>query len=286
VVSKGAANHLDAEPYPPPQITPGLVDDFEPEPYPLPDATLVDDGSERENNLTTPLESSRGPHPVPDPDIPQKGTFSNFVYLPVIFHLPVIFRPYNRVAAVAHADQFAHVRSSEYPNFGTGCACNDCTNYVSQSLHKGGLPLKTGSWDPNSPFEWWYKRVLWWWENSNTWSATDWFNTYLFQYPTEFELRSWPTELETGDFFILDLHGAKLEDPPDGIPDHVRFVVGKGYSSVDPADYACQQNPIPQQTFGLLANQHCVDRKHVLWNYNLEDFGNWSFHVVDSIPLD
>jgi len=61
VVSKGAANHLDAEPYPPPQITPGLVDDFEPEPYPLPDATLVDDGSERENNLTTPLESSRYP---------------------------------------------------------------------------------------------------------------------------------------------------------------------------------------------------------------------------------
>ena len=250
-------------------------------PYPPPEATLVDENSAvGEDTVADQLPSSE-PYPAPavNPTTtyvsPQNVTYSFFVYL------PIIMRSYDRAAAVAHADQFAHDRSSDYPNFGTGCDCNDCTNYVSQSINKGGVALKTGNWDENSPFEWWYRKVFWWYEYSKTWSAADWFNTYLFQYPEEFEFRGWPDELEAGDFFLLDLHGAELSDPPDGIPDHARFIVGMGNSSIDPADYTCTSNPIPPSTFGLLANQHCVDRKHIIWNYNLEDFGPWPFHVVD-----
>src|SRR5690349_17075991 len=37
---------------------------------------------------------------------------------------------YNRVAAVAYADQWAHGRNPNYPDF----TANDCTNFNSQSL--------------------------------------------------------------------------------------------------------------------------------------------------------
>lgn len=202
--------------------------------------------------------------------------FTEWIYLPLVTK----GARYDRAAAVAHADQFAHARSSDYPDYGSGCICNDCTNFVSQALHKGGLQLKTGQWEKDDVFEWWYKKTLFWYENSKTWSATDWFNTYLFQYPNEFEVRDWPTQLEAGDFFILDLHGKTDDDPPDGIPDHARFVVGEGVSSVDPAEYTCTDTPIPPATEGLLVSQHCTDRKRVLWDFNLKNFGVWSFHVI------
>jgi hypothetical protein len=28
-------------------------------------------------------------------------------------------------------------------------------------------------------------------------------------------------------------------------------------------------NPVPTSTYTLLINQHCIDRKHVAWNYNI-----------------
>ena len=198
-------------------------------------------------------------------------------------YLPIVVKSYDRNKAVDYADAWAHGRNSNYPNYQSTCGCTDCTNYVSQAIHEGGLALKTGDWDPNDPFEWWYKPVLWWYENSNTWSATDWFNTYVHQYPNEFEVYSWPTNLISGDFFTMDLQGENPSDPPDGIPDHVRFIVGYGDTSVDQIDYTdgCGVNKqIPAQTFTLLINQHCVDRKHVAWDYNLpNNIGRWSIHV-------
>lgn len=211
-------------------------------------------------------------------------SFDDYLYH---IYLQIIIKSYDRVAAVNHADTYAHIRSSEYPDtYGTGCNCLDCTNYISQSLHKGGLTLKTGNWDKLSVFEWWYRAIylgpiFLMWENSNSWSATDIFNIYLFQYSQDFEYRPWPTELEAGDFFLMDLQGAHLSDPPDGIPDHARFVVGYGYSSTDSADYECINPPIqpPPTTYGLLANQHCVDRKHILWDFRIQGIPVWPWHV-------
>jgi hypothetical protein len=245
-------------------------------PYPPPSEETNADGTLPEGDLAGSGAQSTISDPYPAPEyaptttyvVPMNVTYSNLVYL------PIIMKPYDRTAAVSHAEAFAHGRSADYPNFGTGCSCTDCTNYVSQALHKGGIQLKTGNWDDNSIHEWWYRKVLWWYENSKTWSATDWFNTYLFQNADEFEYRSWPTELESGDFFLMDL-------VPDGIPDHARFIIGEGNSSIDPSDYTCTTNPIPPSSFGLLANQHCVDRQHILWDYNAEGVGVWPFHVID-----
>jgi len=119
---------------------------------------------------------------------------------------------YNRAAAVTYADTWAHGRNSAYPSFGSGCNCNDCTNYISQVLHNGGYPLRTGNWNKESIYEWWYRKVLWWYETSNTWSAADWLMMYAAQY-TEFEFRSSPTELERGDFFLVDLRDNVITYP-------------------------------------------------------------------------
>lgn len=123
-------------------------------PYPPPEATLVDESSVVGEDSSMDQLSSSEPYPAPAANptttyvSPQNVTYSFFIYL------PIIFRSYDRKAAVAHADQFAHGRSGDYPNFGTGCSCKECTNYVSQSINKGGVALKTGNWDENSPFEW------------------------------------------------------------------------------------------------------------------------------------
>jgi len=241
-------------------------------PYPISESAII----QIEEPASTP-----DPYPFPIPVTPPVFRSSLNVNFAYFIYLPAIFKPYNRQAAIAYADQYAHSRNSDYPNFGTGCECNDCTNYISQSINQGGIALKTGDWDENNVFEWWYRKGFLRFEYSKTWSATDWFNTYLFQYPNEFEFRNWPTELEGGDFFLMDLHGADLSDPPDGVPDHARFIVGLGYSSVNPEDYSCTVNPIPPSTFSLLANQHCVDRKHINWNYNIVGIGVWPFHVID-----
>jgi hypothetical protein len=249
-------------PYPPPEI--------------LPTGTNISTDFLISTPYPEPVEGS-----VASPVLPISSfDFTEYDYS---IYLPIIFKTYNRIGAIDYADNWAHDRNSNYPNYGTGCGCNDCTNYVSQALHNGGLPLRTGNWDENSVFEWWYRKVLWWYENSITWSATPEFNTYLFQYPNDFEFWSWPTDLEGGDFFLMDLHGATLQDPPDGIPDHARFVVGYGWTSTNQGDYTdgCGTNlTIPSSTYELLINQHCVDRKRVVWNYGVQGgVGFWPFHV-------
>lgn len=263
------------------QVTTSLNDSLQYQsPYPPPEtpSEFVENSSTDQNSTPYP-----GPIDLPVELVTQSTSIPDDVTeYDYHIYLPIILKSYNRVGAVNYADAWAHDRNSNYPNFGAGCGCNDCTNYVSQALHNGGYPLRPGNWDENSVFEWWYRKVLLWYENSKTWSTTDWFNTYLFQYPDEFEFRSWPTELEAGDFFLMDLHGANIEDPPDGIPDHARFVVGYGFTSTNQEDYTdgCGGNlEIPPSTYGLLANQHCVDRKHVAWDYRIQGIGLWPFHV-------
>ena len=192
---------------------------------------------------------------------------------------------YDRVAAVNYADQWAHDRNGNYPNFGSGCNCNDCTNYSSQVLHNGNYPLRMGNEDPDSPFEWWYKDFGLWYTNSKTWSAANWFNLYVHQYNYEFEINPPLSTLQGGDFIVMDLRDNEYPDePPDGIPDHIRVVVGGGYTSTNQNDYECNDPPQtpPPTTMDLLTDQHCPDRRHVAWDYNLVlGYHNlWYIHVI------
>jgi hypothetical protein len=197
---------------------------------------------------------------------------------------------YNRGKAAIYANTWAHGRNSAYPNYGSQCGCDsDCTNYVSQILHEGGMPLdpaNSGNWWPYNNAQWWYGYYCMPWgcvENSNTWSATDWLRDYANNYPAKFQYRTSPVSpgnLSKGDFFLMDLDY-------DNIPDHARIIVGGGYTSTNQADYTmdgCTQNgtyPIPARKWALLVNQHCVDRWHVAWNYRVASgIRKWSYHVI------
>lgn len=198
------------------------------------------------------------------------------VFTPTIAYTltPPLGYTYDRSAAVSYADQWAHDRNSNYPNYGDGCNCDDCTNYLSQVLQNGNYPLRPGNYDKNSHFEWWYRDLIIGFDNSKTWSATDWFNSYAAQYPAEFEVNIPLNSLLGGDFILLDLHDNDNVDlPPDGKPDHARIVVGNGYTSTDPIDYtdSCGGSyTIPNSVNTLLINQHCPDRKHVAWDFNID----------------
>jgi hypothetical protein len=201
---------------------------------------------------------------------------------------------YDRIAAVSYADEWAHDRNEDYPLANeTGCNCNDCTNYISQALYEGGYPLRTGDWDDNDDAEWWYRAddndpsTP---ENSKTWSATDWFKFYIDHYDDEFVVNPYPPVPQGGDFILVDIRNNTVPSIliPDGLPDHARFLVGYGWTSTDPSDYTdgCGgPNPIvvPESEYTLLANQHCTDRRHIAWDYNIDfdRYGVWYIHVID-----
>lgn len=209
------------------------------------------------------------PYPPPEPEVVPIATPATSY--PYHSYLPLILKPaivYNRANAVSWADQWAHGRPSCFPNYGTGSNCDDCTNYLSQVLYKGGLPkLIEPEWDTGA---WWY-----WCDdfcvctNSRTWSTTNWMNTHVSQFlGIRYDYKTSAYDLGAGDFMILDLYTS----PYHGIPNHARIIVGWGY-------------PQEGDMFGnylLLANQHCTDRYRVRWNYNLT--GNdlvWYWHVRD-----
>jgi hypothetical protein len=108
---------------------------------------------------------------------------------------------------------------------------------------------------------------------------------YVAQYQvSEFEYRSWPTQLERGDFFLIDLrNNENPSGPPDGKPDHGRVIVGYGYTSINQVDYTdgCGNNyPVPPSTYTLLINQHCVDLggRRII-KKKTGSIGRWSIHI-------
>lgn len=201
---------------------------------------------------------------------------------------------YDRTAAVTYADDWAHDRNNSYPLANeTGCGCNDCTNYISQVLHEGGYPLRIGNWNENNVFEWWFRDgSLFQPDYSKTWGVTDWLYNYTKIYNTEFEEKTNVSELMAGDFILLDImNNDDHTKGPDGKPDHGRVVVGKGYPSEENIDYISQDKdifgichttfhevPPPPDDPVLLVNQHCIDRLHVVWNYNLTS-NNRRFYI-------
>jgi hypothetical protein len=190
----------------------------------------------------------------------------------------VLASSYDRDAGVAWIDAHAHDRPSDYPNYGTGTGndCNDCTNYVNQMLDKGGYPQRPGTNDALHRYA--YKNIVW--RVSRTWYNTANFNVYRAKFtPAEFVTRASTTQLVKGDFFLMDLKGNITNEPiPDGKPDHARAIVGKGWTSTNPIDYG--SDPVPPRQWTMLASQHCTDRWHVAWNYNVpSSVARWNIHV-------
>ncbi len=166
---------------------------------------------------------------------------------------------YNRGAAAAYMDQWTHGRNPNYLNF----TDNDCTNFNSQGLTAGGMPMVGYGGIINDDNNWYYTQNY---VTSYSWGAADHMNVHFTWHPERYNNTTYD-QLTTGDVIIFLL-------PPESVPSHGRFVIGYGTSSSDGVT-------VPPGTYGLLTDQHSDDKYHVLWDDNLPSgTGYWGWDVV------
>lgn len=135
---------------------------------------------------------------------------------------------YNRGAAILYAEKWWDSRNPAYPSFEV-----DCTNFISQCLHAGGLPMHGY---PNRSKGWWMRTNSW----SFSWSVAHSLKWYLDA--SDAAVRVWDvSELKQGDVICYDFEG-------DGRINHTTIVTA--IRSGDP-----------------LVNAHTSDSRMRNWEY-------------------
>lgn len=142
---------------------------------------------------------------------------------------------YDRQRAAAYAEMYWNSYNPAYRRFDV-----DCTNYVSQCLHAGGIPMV---YTQNRSTGWWYRggaKANW----SYSWAVAHSLYLMLRAGKAPFYARQveHPSQLEIGDVICYDFDG-------DGRWQHNTIVVAKD-----------EQN-MP------LVNAHTVDSRHRYWEY-------------------
>ncbi len=116
------------------------------------------------------------------------------------------FYDYNREAAVAYAKKWALGRNPAYKDY--ELLGGDCTNYISQSLHAGGIPF-----DHNGEE---YKKWYWYSDGNRTpsWTSAELLHVYIMannnKYSQNHGIYARPAaynELELGDLVQLVYNG-------------------------------------------------------------------------------
>lgn len=174
--------------------------------------------------------------------------------------VPVRAGSYDRGAAVAYSDYWAHGRNPNYVDFSD----NDCTNFNSQALNAGGLPQIQGDGYLTNAANWYYYGAA----ISYSWRAADYMNQHFSDYQgSRFNLASDISGLTSGDVVIYLF-------PGESVPTHGGSIVGYGNSSGDSVTY-------PVGTYGLLRNQHSTDKYHVIWDDNVASgTGYWPWQII------
>ena len=137
---------------------------------------------------------------------------------------------YDRLKAVQYAERWWNEFNPSYPKFN-----DDCTNFISQCLHAGGVPM----WgQPERTRGWWIDGKSNW---SYSWTVAHAFMLMLKGAGWTVEVDS-PSELVMGDIICYDFEG-------DGRFNHNTIVTGMdGYG-----------NP--------LVNAHTTNSRMRFWNY-------------------
>ena len=137
---------------------------------------------------------------------------------------------YDRLKAVQYAERWWNEFNPSYPKFN-----DDCTNFISQCLHAGGVPM----WgQPERTRGWWINGKSNW---SYSWTVAHAFMLMLKGAGWTVEVES-PGELVMGDIICYDFEG-------DGRFNHNTIVTGMdGYG-----------NP--------LVNAHTTNSRMRFWNY-------------------
>ncbi|GAB2540155.1 amidase domain-containing protein [Gracilibacillus alcaliphilus] len=147
---------------------------------------------------------------------------------------------YDRRAAVRYAERWWNSANPAYHYFEE----NDCTNYVSQCLKAGGIPMHGM---PNRSEGWWYGQGSW----SYSWAVAHSFRWYLAGAVSKWQGRevNQASELSPGDVICYDFEG-------NGRWDHNTIVVAKD----------SQNQP--------LVNAHTNNSRNRFWTY--EDSAAWT----------
>jgi cell wall-associated NlpC family hydrolase len=138
---------------------------------------------------------------------------------------------YNRLRAVQYAENWWNNYNPAFHKFEV-----DCTNFISQCLHAGGIPMKhTGQRNSG----WWYSGDNW----SYSWTVANALHLYLEQGGyIKTEPKRTPQELTAGDIICYDFDG-------DGHWQHSTIVVAK------------DKDRMP------LVNAHTTNSQYRYWNY-------------------
>ncbi|AKF92746.1 amidase domain-containing protein [Brevibacillus laterosporus] len=149
-------------------------------------------------------------------------------------HPVVLSYRYNREAAVTYANTYWETPNPAYPYFQ-----DDCTNFISQCLHAGGIPM---IFTNSRAKGWWYRHRKEGW--SFSWAIANGLESLLAKGGAPFyaQQRETPQELELGDIICYDFTG-------DGRWDHNTIVVAKD-----------------EQGFPLV-NAHTFNAQYRYWEY-------------------
>ncbi len=117
---------------------------------------------------------------------------------------------YDRLAAVRYAERWWNSYNPKFRKFDV-----DCTNYISQCIHAGGVPM---SGMPNRSKGWWMQNNNW----SFSWSVAHSMRWYLSGAKSGLRAKEVPSakDLLLGDVICYDFQG-------DGRFDHTTIVVAK-----------------------------------------------------------
>ncbi|WP_416829160.1 amidase domain-containing protein [Ectobacillus polymachus] len=160
---------------------------------------------------------------------------------------------YNRLEAVKYAEAWWNGRNPAYKNFQ-----DNCTNYISQCLRAGEVPMKGY---PNVGSGWWQSQNQW----SYSWAVAHSFHGYLSRNTQGLRARIVETaeELKLGDIIIYDFEN-------DGRWNHTTIVTAK------------DANGMP------LVNAHSADSRRRYWAY--KDSSKYTprmkykfFHIIDNM---
>lgn len=161
------------------------------------------------------------------------GSDQGWTYYHSPDHGEVAGAGYNRIQAVQYAETWWNGSNPRYRKFE-----DNCTNYISQCIHAGGIPM---AYNSRRDQGWWYRGG---WENwSYSWSVAHALQGYLSSGGT-MKARSVgsPQDLQPGDIICYDFDG-------NGRWEHNTIVTAKDASGMP------------------LVNAHTVNSRRRYWDY-------------------
>lgn len=159
-------------------------------------------------------------------------------------------------SAVSYANSYFNLRNPQYPE----SFQDDCTNFVSQVMFKGAVPLSgspTGSGAHNVPSQWWAVNGSW----TFSWSVANSLKTFLTTY--------------RGYHLFYQHFGANAPNKTSGSGYALPVFYNWGDSSASPAPIAQHASflvtnngtdAISPRWVGSLVDQHTSNRYHAIWH--------------------